>query len=353
MTDPKTFRPAGFNLGGWMSQSPLTDAHVDSFLGPADLRMIASWGFTSVRLPVDAAYLFSDGGRGPLNPARLARVKNACRWAWDAGLHVVLDLHQCAWHSFTDAALTDLWTRSDAREAFAAQWEELASALRSSEGPLWVEPLNEPTASNPSDWNRVAKRLVEAIHRADPDRVVVVESTQWGHVDHLESLAREVAGEGVVLSFHFYEPLFFTHQKAPWWKDGEFYRETVEYPGEMPLWREYLLRADLPASGRALLERRGPVHWDREALRGLLAPAFALRKRGVPLYCGEFGVYEITPRASRLAYLRDMMPLFRDLGAGWAYWNFKHLDFGVFSKTPDGGTSKADEEVVQILRRGV
>jgi len=353
MFDPLTFRPTGFNLGGWMSQSPLTDEHVASFLKPDDFKTIAGWGFNSVRLPVDGAYLFSDEGLGNLRNDRLAVLKKALRWAWAERLHVVLDFHQCPWHSFGDPSLTDLWTDSKDLSAFGAQWEELAALLKGSEGPLWAEIMNEPTATDPQDWNRAAKELVRAAHRGDPDRILVVESTQWGAVDRLEPLARVFDDQKVVLSFHFYEPLFFTHQRAPWWKDGAFFQEPMEYPGRIPHWKEYLALLDLPPVGRSFLEKRGPITWDRDALRDLMRPAFDLRKRGVPLYCGEFGVYEIAPQASRRAWIGDMMHLFREMDAGWAYWNYKWLDFGVFAKTPEGGTTAADLEMVATLKRGI
>jgi aryl-phospho-beta-D-glucosidase BglC (GH1 family) len=343
----------GFNLGGWMSQSPLTDVHVASFLKPSDFKTIAGWGFNSVRLPVDGAYLFSNGGRGTLRPERFAILKQALGWAWAERLHVVLDFHQCAWHSFADPNLTGLWTSSRDLSLFASQWEELSNALKKCEGPLWAELLNEPTACNPEDWNRAAKELARAVHQTDPERVLVVESTQWGAVDQLEALANAFSDPKVVLSFHFYEPIFFTHQRAPWWKDGGFFKEVMEYPGGVPRWKEFLSRTDLTPAGRSILEKRGPITWNREALRELLKPAFDLRKRGVPLYCGEFGVYEIAPQASRRAWIGDMMHLLGEMGAGWAYWNYKWLDFGVFAKTPEGGTTEADLEMVSTLQRGL
>jgi aryl-phospho-beta-D-glucosidase BglC (GH1 family) len=143
------FCPKGFNLGGWMSQSPLTVEHVETFLGPRDFQTIASWGFNSVRLPVDAPFLFSEEGRGALRPERWRMLRRALGWAWDAGLHVALDLHQCPWHSFTDPSLKALWEDDQALSMLCARWEELVSALKGCEGPLWLDLLNEPTAADP------------------------------------------------------------------------------------------------------------------------------------------------------------------------------------------------------------
>jgi endoglucanase len=34
---------------------------------------------------------------------------------------------------------------------------------------------------------------------------------------------------------------------------------------------------------------------------------------------------------SRLAWLGDLLGLFRERGIGWSYWNYKNLDFGIMS----------------------
>ena len=62
MNDIKDIRPVGFNLGGWLSQSTLEDKHTKNFIKKEDFKTMAKWGFNSVRLPVDAPWLFEEGG---------------------------------------------------------------------------------------------------------------------------------------------------------------------------------------------------------------------------------------------------------------------------------------------------
>lgn len=348
--DPRLFRPAGFNLGGWLSQSDLTDAHADSFLSATDFRAVAAWGFNSVRLPVDAAWLWEDGGSGALRAERFAFLERALEWAWEAGLHVVLDVHQTPWHSFGNPEAATLWKDPRDLESFAAQWEELAGRLARREGPLWYDLLNEPTAIDSADWNRTAARLRAAVRAGDPRRAVVVESNHWASPSQLPALARHLAGDGTVLSFHFYEPLPFTHQRAPWCRETAGYDEEVPYPGELSRLREYLAGGALSPEARTALARWEGKRLDRECLREALEPAAALARRGVPLYCGEFGAFERCPRAGRLAWIRDALALFSDLPAGWAYWNYKWLDFGLLPRMPDGSTGPLDREILALLQ---
>ncbi|HEY5038727.1 MAG TPA: hypothetical protein VIJ93_06635, partial [bacterium] len=77
----KIIRPVGFNLGGWLSQSPLTDDHVQNFIRKSDFQTIAQWGFNSIRLPIDGQWLFENEGRGKLSTKRLAFLKEVLNWS--------------------------------------------------------------------------------------------------------------------------------------------------------------------------------------------------------------------------------------------------------------------------------
>jgi endoglucanase len=345
------FRPVGFNLGGWLSQSDLSEDHVKNFITAEDFRRIARWGFNSIRLPVDAQWLFEDQGRGSLAKDRLKILKKVLDWSADAGLLTILDMHQVPWHSFAKPELENLWKNDEDLNSFCRLWAELASELKGTEGPLWFDTLNEPTAKDPGDWNKVAQRVYEAIRSVDPQRVILLESTSWASVARLGDLVERARGHHLVYSFHFYLPMFVTHQGAPWWKDGKAYQEEVHYPGGLPRVDEYLSK-ELSAPTRAALMEEGSQIWDREGLKVVLKPVERYTKEGFRFYCGEFGVYDKAPRTTRLNWTRDVVGLFKEMGIGWAYWNYKWLDFGVYSKRPDGSTGPEDKEMVTVLQGG-
>ncbi|HVM31581.1 MAG TPA: cellulase family glycosylhydrolase [bacterium] len=344
-------RPVGFNFGGWISQSTLEDAHVESFLGEKDFKLVAGWGFNSVRLPVDAAWLFEDQGRGAISPKRLAWLKRILGWSADAGLLTILDLHQVPWHSFGKPELENLWKSDGDLDLFCGALARIAGELKSVPGPLWFDLLNEPTALNPVDWRKPAKRAYEAVRAEDPNRVIVLESTRWGSVLTLEDLVGAVEGPNLVYSFHFYEPMCVTHQRAPWWKEGHPYQQSVIYPGRLPGVAETLAK-DIPPETRKRLEFEGSIEWNRGALADFLKPVTRLAKRGLPLYCGEFGVFEQAPRESRLKWTADAVSLFKEIGVGWSYWNYKWLDFGIWPKQ-SGTTGPLDQEMLSILQKGI
>ena len=345
-------RPVGFNLGGWLSQSPLTEEHIQSFITQKDFKTIAGWGFNSVRLPVDAQWLFEQEGRGAISKTRMAFLRKVLGWAEDAGLLTVLDLHQTPWHSFGKPELENLWKSEEDLNAFCQAWAELAHALKRTKAPLWFDVLNEPTARNSEDWNHVASRIYRVLRLEDPKRVLMIESTFWGAVARLKDLVGAVQGPNLVYSFHFYQPMLVTHQKAPWWTDGKAYGEEVHYPGPIPKSQEYLAK-ELPPGTRSVLQYEGSRVWNRETLREELKPVAELIREGNRIYCGEFGVYEKAPRTARLNWTRDAVGVFKELGVGWAYWNYKWLDFGVWPKAAESETGPLDQEMLEILKSGI
>ena len=352
MESSDNFRPVGFNLGGWLSQSPLTDEHAKSFIRKEDFKTIAGWGFNSVRLPVDAPWLFEKEGRGPLSKDRTAFLKKVLKWAQEAGLVTILDLHQGPWHSFSKPELENLWKSEEDLGAFCQSWLELAHALKRTEAPLWFDVLNEPTAADSEDWNHVASRIYRALRMEDPKRVIMIESTCWGSVLRLNDLAEAVQGPNLVYSFHYYLPMAVTHQKAPWWEGAKAYSGEVAYPGKVPEVPENTPPNIHPLTRKALEFEQG-CYWDKERLRGTLKQAAQLVGQGNRVYCGEFGVYEKVARATRLNWTRDMVALFSELKVGWGYWNYKWLDFGIWPKTPEGLTAPVDEEMLNILKAGI
>ena len=352
MDNGQAFRPVGFNLGGWLSQSPLTDQHLQSFITPDDFKAIAGWGFNSIRLPVDGQWLFEKEGKGPLSKKNLAFLKKALKAAADAGLLTILDLHQVPWHSFAKPELENLWKNEEDLDSFCRVWAELAHALKKSEAPLWFDVLNEPTARGPEDWNHVASRIYRVLRLEDPKRMLMIESAFWGSVLKLDALAEAVQGSNLVYSFHFYLPMLVTHQKAPWWVDGKPYREEVFYPGPVPKAAEYLA-GELPPLTRELLEFEGRRQWNKHALRELLSPLARLIGEGNRVYCGEFGVYEKAPRVTRLNWIRDVVGLFSELKVGWGYWNYKWLDFGLWPGAGEGQTGPLDLELLNLLKAGI
>lgn len=349
----------GVNLGGWFSQvddlyakdpdqNPGLHRHIAQFLGASDFATIRGWGFNHVRIPLDYYNAFDAQTLAP-DEIVLSAYEAAVRAADDAGLAVIVDLHRCPGHDFHAGSLRDQpffhdpACRKDAKRVWSILAERLGNRPR-----VALEILNEPVAPTNAIWNEVKDELCAHIRRAAPRSTIVVGSNRWNTPAELADL-RPVDDDNILYSVHCYAPLLFTHQKAPWIPAPMFRRERP-WPGEYPVEHDDNLRLKVEF-GR----------WDRSQLARTLEAATDFRARHqVPVSCNEFGVYAPAPLADRLRYMGDIMDIFRAADLGWSYWNYKNLDFGLFSRGEKlhealpqyANAERLDRDTLRILQAG-
>lgn len=115
----------GVNLGGWLSQSPLTKEHMDAFITEKDLEAIASIGADHVRLPVDYPLVETEDGTDKEEGYRY--IDNCVSWCKKYGLHMLLDLHKAFGYSFGNAAnCGSFFENANLQERFLSLWEKFA-----------------------------------------------------------------------------------------------------------------------------------------------------------------------------------------------------------------------------------
>jgi hypothetical protein len=336
----------GVNLGGWLSQFKAPDtSHFEAWIGPADIERIAGWGMDHVRLPIDYQILEDDAEPGRYKESGFAYIDRCLEWCGRWGLDLVLDMHRAPGYSFDAASGSNrLFEDPALQERLKKLWTALASRYAGSRSPLIVfELLNEIVLSSSEPWNELTRELRGAVRAADPGAWIMIGGIDWNSVGALKYL--EVFDDPRMLySFHFYEPMPFTHQKAYWADEFRDYGRELMYPGRAEGLEEFL--AEYPAY-RARMERYTGRELDARFMEEALQPAVDfMRDTGMPLYCGECGVIDRAPPAGRRAWYRDFTRLMRGLGIGFAPWSYKGMDFGLL----DGEGRVADEEVLRILQ---
>jgi len=347
----------GVNFGGWFSKvdaiqekDPATfvdlRTHIETFLLPADFRRVKEWGFDHVRLPVDYFNVFEETSLRPTEPI-LDLLEVAIDGLTAAGLDIIFDLHKCPGHDFHAGArhAQEFFSNPVKREECKRVWRYIAERF-GSRANVALELLNEPVAEQSADWDTVKDELSAHIRRYAPHSKLVVGSNRWNNpkeFDHLTPLR----DDNVVYSFHFYSPLLFTHQLAPW-LDGEVFQARRPYPGDYAI-----------APGT---EHRLPLEdgrWDRARMEHELESVFRFRdKYQVPIACNEFGVFVGgANRVSQLKWMRDFVAILDEQGIGFSYWNYKNLDFGLVSRGESAfadypqyqNTERVDHELAKLL----
>jgi aryl-phospho-beta-D-glucosidase BglC (GH1 family) len=332
----------GVNLSGWYAQSrDFSAARMDAYMSVADMQQLKALGFDHVRLSIDPEPLIAEAQTGRLREAPMARLDKTVGQLLDAGLNVILDIHA------EEAWKTPLAHGDDGAWRFFAFWEQFAGHFAKTDPErVYFEVMNEPSMDDLYRWEGIQARAVAAIRRAAPRHTVIATAAGWGHQDGL--LAMEpVRDENVIYTFHDYDPMWFTHQGATWGTEGWAFLRGVPYPST-PENVQAALGQEPDERVRLWVERYGLERWDEKRVGAEIAAAAEWGKqRGVPLYCGEFGVYKAYADAkSRATWISDMRTALEAQHIGWAMWDWDG-NFGLVTKAASG--TVVDENVLHAL----
>jgi hypothetical protein len=334
---------SGVNLGGWLSQYQNYDhAHFRSFITEIDIQRIAGWGMDHVRLPVDYPVLEADDRPFIYKESGLAHIDQCLEWCKKAGLSLIIDLHKAPGYAFENHAASTLFNDPLNQERFLSLWVELSRRYKGEGSHLTFELLNEIVLPNSLPWNLLARRAIQTIRSIDLQRIIILGGNHYNSVAGLSEL--ELANDRrIVYTFHFYEPMVVTHQKAPWVASLDAFEEQVNYPGVCSSLDGFLR---LHPEYNAELKSYIGIDLDKDYLRSKLLPALDFRQRSAqPLYCGEYGVIDRAPAATRLNWHRDFVELLREFDIGRACWSYKAMDFGLV----DHSGNTVDQQIIDFV----
>lgn len=190
---------------------------------------------------------------------------------------------------------------SECAEKLKAFWTQIAERYAGKYPRLVFEVLNEPGGQMTSaSWNALLNECLGIIRATNPRRTVIAAVL---NVDDMpvDELVLPADDRNLIVTFHYYAPIRFTHQGAPW-------SETFSRVGPLD-W------GTPEEEGKALADLEKMRIWSEREKR--------------PIYLGEFGVYEAAPAEARTRYLSFVARSAERLGWAWAYWQFDH-DFAAF-----------------------
>jgi aryl-phospho-beta-D-glucosidase BglC (GH1 family) len=256
-------------------------------------------GFTSVRVNLHP-FRHMDAANGyALEPAWLSTLDWAVKSALAAGLAVILDMHE--FHAMAEDP-------TGRKEAWLAFWRQVASRFKDAPDGVVFELLNEPFGKlTPELWDNHLKEGLAVVRATNPTRVVVVGGGRWNSIDGLQTLVLPEDDRNLIATVHYYTPMEFTHQGAPWNEENKD-KSGVEWTGTDQERR----RIDLDF---ARAQQWASTH-DR------------------PILLGEFGAYDKARMDSRARYTAAVARAAEGLGWSWVYWQFDS-DFIVYDVEKD------------------
>jgi endoglucanase len=210
-----------------------------------------------------------------------------------ARLIVILDLHE-----FTITGEDAVGNKA----RILAFWRQVAAHFKNAPDRVLFEILNEPNGQlTPELWNQYLAEALAVIRGTNPTRTVVIGPAFWNAIDHLAELKLPESDRHLIVTGHYYKPMAFTHQGAPWLQPVH----------------------PLGAVWQGTLEERAAIEKDFNQARDWA------RLNNRPLFLGEFGAYEKGEMPSRVRWTDFMARTAETNGWSWAYWQFDS-DFVVY-----------------------
>lgn len=317
----------GVNLSGHHKNAPYFDFHQPPDVADVRERL----GMNSLRFLIEWAAV--EPQRGVYDDAYLDEVRRRLDWAQDAGLLVMLDMHQdlygegflggngappwtCDsalyaayapqrdWYlGYLDPSMVEcfdrFWGSEELQDALAQAWQHVAERLGDHPAVIGFEPMNEPWLGSygleefePLALQPFYERVIGSVRKVAPHWLAFVEPMSMSNLGR-DSLLEKMPFDDVVYAPHSY--------------DGSF--ERGQGFGE--------------ANRVAVLEK----------LQTLQAEA---RRMGAALWIGEYGGDATLEGIDR--YMDAEYDAFASMFAGSAYWDYSRGDgFGIVN---EDGTEK-------------
>ena len=227
-----------------------------------------------------------------------------------------------------------VWDDQLKQDAWAAMWLYTANRYKNSSivvaYDLMVEPNSEVIRSREdpvdfyneykdtlSDWNNFFPALINAIRSVDKNTPIMVGGQGYSSIEWLEYID-SVTDSKTILTFHQYEPYYYTHQYS-----------NLTYPGNID------------------------AEWvDNDWLVTYLGQA---DRQDHPLAVNEYGVMRYAPGAD--LYQRDSMNIFEQHGWNHALWNFHPASFSeddsdfhfLLGSDPDNFVEVSNSDLIEVI----
>lgn len=256
--------------------------------------LISDAGFNHVRINLHAFRFMGEAPDYVINPTWLKTLDWVVEQCMENRLQTILDMHE-----FTSMAQDP----EGLKRKLTAFWEQLSEHFKNADESVLFEILNEPNTKLTNKlWNDYLKEELRIIRKSNPERTVIIGPGFWNGIDYLHELELPENDRHIITTIHYYHPMPFTHQGAPWNAENRDF-SGITWQG---------LPDEIMAIRR---DFAGVQAWVKEHNR--------------PIYLGEFGAYDKADMDSRARYTATVAREAEALGWSWGYWQFDS-DFIVY-----------------------
>lgn len=256
----------------------ILDTHRAGWITERDFKLIRSAGFNVVRLPIHHGLIEDPARPGALRPDAFRWIDHAVKLAAAEGIYTIIDMHgapgaQSLDHVCGETGRNEFWLPEN-RIRGAKLWEAIARRYRDNPAVVAYDLLNEPY--NRMDMTHddtllitAMGELIEAVRRADPEKLIYVAGTFRGIEFYGPPAAR--GWRNVGYTEHYYPGLY--GDEASLFTQARFLEQKV--PARAALLRSWNAPFLVGEFNPVLLSSGGAdmlrMHFDRYAAEGWAA----------------------------------------------------------------------------------
>lgn len=273
-------------------------------------KIIKDAGFNSVRIPIRWSSHAMEKSPYTIDPNFFTRIDWAIKYALKNNLYVIINM-QHYMELMNDP--------NNNTQRFIALWKQIAEHYKNYPNSVLFEPLNEPhNALTPPLWNDLLNKTIPVIRDSNPNRTLVIDPAIYA--TDINDLRLPEDDHNIIVSCHYYLPLKFTHQGAPWSAEG---------------------KDSLGTTWKATQQEQDAIKAHFE-----LAHQWSL-KNNRPINLGEFGTYYKADKFDRIRWTSFIVNSCLRNGFSYIYWEFCS-GFGLYdTKTNQWNTDLLNAVVPQ------
>ena len=314
----------GVNLTNWFQASSPGSIDFSKYTYE-DFSDIKSLGIDVIRLPINLHSMTLGDPDQTLDPLFLFFLDQVITWAEELDLYLILDNHTFDPSDATDPQIGDILN---------PVWLQMAQHFNGRSEKILYEILNEPHGISHNLWNSIQGDVIQTIRSVDTTHTIIVGGADYNSYNSLSKLPAYDDNK-LIYTFHFYDPFVLTHQGASWTTPSMTDLGGIPFPYEASAMPRFptSLQGTWVQGAFNNYNNEGNANFIKQKIN--IAVAFS-QQRGVPVFCGEFGVYiPNSDNESRVNWYKVVVDYLNESGIAWTMWDY-HGGFGVFEEGGEG-----------------
>lgn len=284
----------GLNIIGY---DPIWNDFSKARMHDKHFRLIKKAGFSNVRIKISPFRFSMKDSAYTINPSFFKTLDWIVKESLKNNLMTIIDFHE---HGAMEK------DPIGTKPMLLAMWRQIAEHYKNAPNDVLFEVANEPNMK-PELWNEIYNEAYNIIRKSNPGRTLLIGTVYGNQIGYLKDLVLPEEDRNIIVAVHYYSPIQFTHQGAPWsvknknlsgitWSGTDVQKQAVQNDFDKA------------------------QNWAKEHNR--------------PITLGEFGAYEKGDMSSRALWTDYVARQAEVRNWSWSYWQFDS-DFIVYDLDKD------------------